>query len=102
MQSEVREEEEAVSKPLVVSAALRSPNGTVWTGVNHAECYEQSLREWRSGLRDGFLDADGQFLDREQAYDRAVECGQITADDGPRCLISEVMPWCPNPFEKKP
>lgn len=39
----------------------------------------------------GFIDQDGEYLDREEAYKRAVECGQIKDDSGVKKLLSEMV-----------
>jgi hypothetical protein len=77
----------------IKSAALRSEDGKrIWTGSNHELAYVAALKdfEW-DGLTQGFVDEDGAFLARAEAYDRAVQCGQIVADGGERYLISEML-----------
>jgi hypothetical protein len=77
----------------IESAALRSEDGKqIWTGRNHELAYVAALKdfEW-DGLTQGFVDEAGVFLTRSEAYDRAVQCGQIVADGGERYLISEML-----------
>ena len=38
----------------------------------------------------GFIDQDGEYLDRKEAYQRAVEHGQIE-DKGTKTLLSEMV-----------
>ena len=58
-------------------------------GYRHNDCYEtfyklnpqlskQARRGMRS-LRDGFLATGNRFLDRYEAYDEAIKCGQLSA-----------------------
>lgn len=39
----------------------------------------------------GFIDQDGEYLDRREAYDRAIECGQIEDDGNRKALLSEMV-----------
>lgn len=43
----------------------------------------------------GFVDMEGNFLNRKEAYYRAVEHGQIQDDGGTPCLLSEMLPPLP-------
>lgn len=74
-------------------AAVRAPDGAVYTGEDHGEAINDAIYfdQVASLLLHGFLDMDGKFLTRKEAYDRAVECGQIKDDGGTRCLNSGML-----------
>ena len=78
----------------IISAAIRlHPDGPIRTGPDHAVLLSAVIREGGRPVEwtHGFVDADGDFLDRAGAYKRAVACRQIVADGGPKVLTSEMM-----------
>lgn len=83
----------------VRAAAVRDKDGTIYDGPYHAAAAQKywdtkfpgdlnnDLRGWNSdpSLEEGFVTNDGKFLNREEAYQRAVELKQYEAkkaDDG--------------------
>ena len=83
----------------IKEAAVRDEEGNVYTGAWHGEAtakyllangasMEKALREsWNKHpeLEDGFVTHSGEFLDRKDAYHRAVREGQLVPmpDEGP-------------------
>ena len=72
---------------------------TVITGLRHANCHDL-MADLAVPLQrqeeDGFITHTGEFLDRYQAFDHALMCGQISdtvrehkSDKGERQLFSE-------------
>jgi len=64
-------------------------------GERHADIM---LRLVKAGVRkivmqddQGFIDADGEWLTREEAYQRAVACGQIEDEYEPKKLLSGMV-----------
>lgn len=61
-------------------------------GKRHHVCFE---RAWNLGLRrpyvdyQGFWTNDDRFLDRNEAYQYAIDCGQIEKTEHPGILYSE-------------
>ena len=53
----------------------------IYTGFNHTECFNKLNREERiivhSRLEEGFIDSDGNFVDRKQAMIIAKEANQV-------------------------
>lgn len=65
----------------------------VWTGRRHGDAIIVAIRDIRGSIKGavyGFVTEDGEFLDRQQAFERAVECGQIK-NEGERALVSEML-----------
>jgi hypothetical protein len=71
-------------KPIVSAAILDLKDGTKWVGKDHVEAYTS----WGAGqdhtkplnnstLLDGFIDTNGDFLNRKQAGVRVGETGQM-------------------------
>lgn len=52
-------------------------------GYRHANCFELlselHVTYSRDNVVDGFIDNNGNFLDRYKAFSHAVECGQISS-----------------------
>jgi ribosomal protein S18 acetylase RimI-like enzyme len=81
----------------VKQAAVQDKDGNLYTGAFHAEAAEKywaakgdpdaSLQAWNKSdeLVEGFVTNEGEFLTREQAFERAQELGQYkpkSDDDG--------------------
>lgn len=70
--------------PRIVCAAMLMKDGLIVPGVRH---YSPDMRAMlkriygegyhRQVVKQGFLDADGNFLDRKAALDRAIEHDQV-------------------------
>lgn len=89
----------------VVCAAIRASDGEVMIGIRHygpdmhrqiEQRVDGAKFRYRLDVDQGFVDQDGVFMGREEAYDVAFTAGQITNPaacglspfDGPR-LYSE-------------
>lgn len=63
----------------------------LYTGFNHTECFNKLNREEmiivHSRLEEGFVDSDGNFVDRKQAMIIAKEANQVKS--GKSTLMSE-------------
>lgn len=83
----------------IVCAALRSAAGLVVAGPRHSHAYHAAARnpaDWSDNehIVQGFIDQDGDFYDRRQAYALAVEQHQVPMREGydpanPPILTSE-------------
>lgn len=66
---------------LIDCAAIKMPDGRVWTGKRHHHCFATVIQAlgWGSTKNaiQGFVAMSGRFLTREEAYELAVETGQI-------------------------
>jgi hypothetical protein len=77
-------------------AAIKNEHG-IFTGKNHAEIIKKLVTEDKIVTRvyskeQGFVDTQGNFLTRKEAYKCAVEHGQIEDDNVSKVLISEMLP----------
>lgn len=83
----------------IVKACVRY-NDRLYTGFDHGECFkklnedntiEQSTftKIVHSEIEQGFVDNDGNFVDRKQAMIIAKESGQLTYETDKQTLISE-------------
>ena len=83
----------------VRQAAVRQGD-RIWTGLRHGQIIQRMVKEEGPNFQkvtaqmQGFVDADGEFLDRKEAFERAVACGQINECAGvpsgeTRSLVSE-------------
>lgn len=61
---------------MLVSAAIKSIDGSVYTGIRHAECVNK-INGCLDGIIQGFLTEDKKFLNREDAAKHAYWCGQV-------------------------
>lgn len=74
----------------IVCAANKNPDGTIVLGVRH---YDWHMRQQKTHLlaEQGFIDNNGNFLTREQAWIVAMKENQVIrrvgGDEG--CLYSE-------------
>lgn len=82
---------------LIKHAAVKGPEGLVFFGKCHADCFYQAMNV---GLRlpspaenQGFFTSRGRFVTRSQAHRIAAEAGQIK-NSGPEILFSEML-WSP-------
>ena len=79
--------------PIKQAATLR--DGIIWTGRRHCsiihEMIDNGCKPPITQKEQGFVDEDGKFLNREEAYHRAVACGQIKDDGGTPRLLSEML-----------
>ena len=81
---------------VVTAAILYVPDGRIFLGADHAYAIGAAMEQGVPVLADasaihGFVDAQGEFLSRADAYERAVQCGQIKDDGGTRLLTSEML-----------
>jgi hypothetical protein len=74
----------------IISAAARDADGSIWTGSYHGTAIDAATQYGNpiAGYRDpswdvefelGFMDEDGDFMTREQAYERGVQLRQLRA-----------------------
>jgi hypothetical protein len=66
----------------------------VWTGKRHGDIILQMIKDGCkrvSSSQQGFVTEAGEFLNREEAYERAILCGQIKEDGGTRTLVLEML-----------
>lgn len=76
----------------VVSAAVRDAEGGLWTGSYHGAAIDRAQiakapeiegyfdPSWDVPYEVGFVTREGEFLSRDQAFDRAKELGQLPED----------------------
>lgn len=66
---------------MIKSAAIRYPNGNIYTGKYHGKCFEAAAEagEEKDGGRveQGFVTQTGEYLDRFQAALEAIEHDQV-------------------------
>jgi len=82
--------------PRRIVCAARRKEGVVVTGARHSDKVIKGQMEaingfkWWQGGEQGFIDQFGDFLTREEAWDVAVEQGQIRREvSSPGTLFSE-------------
>ena len=66
----------------IVQAAIRLDDGSIHTGKRHGEIIQhligrEILNEKISQDKQGFVDEDGKWLSRQEAWDVAVEHDQL-------------------------
>ena len=69
-----------MSSKIVSSACKLYDN--IYTGFRHSDCFRKVFEDgalWidKPHIVQGFIDEDGNFLTRKEAFERAVECGQV-------------------------
>ena len=78
-----------------IIAASVSLGGLVCIGRRHGIIIQDLVKEGFEGRinqsQQGFVDEDGEHLDRKQAYYRAAENGRIKDDGGTPALLSEML-----------
>lgn len=65
---------------LIDCAAIKMPDGRVWTGKRHHHCIHtifQATGQKAVGGIQGFVTMAGRFVDREEAMKIAIEAGQV-------------------------
>ena len=76
----------------IVKACVRY-NDRLYTGFDHGECFkklnEDNTIPVHSDIEQGFVDSDGNFVDRKQAMIIAKESGQLAYETDKKTLISE-------------
>ena len=76
----------------IVKACVRY-NDILYTGFDHGECFkklnEDNTMLVHSDIEQGFVDSDGNFVDRKQAMIIARESGQLRYEPNKKTLISE-------------
>ena len=76
----------------IVKACVRY-NDRLYTGFDHGECFkklnEDNTIPVHSDIEQGFVDSDGNFVDRKQATIIAKESGQLAYETDKKTLISE-------------
>ena len=76
----------------IVKACVRY-NDRLYTGFDHGECFkrlnENNTILVHSDIEQGFVDSDGNFVDRKQAMIIAKESGQLRYEPNKKTLISE-------------
>jgi hypothetical protein len=74
---------------ILKSAILQKDSRIVYTGHRHHNIIQDNQDiDFRSCVQ-GFVDSEGSFLDRRQAYKIAVESGQVKNVISPPILTSE-------------
>lgn len=65
----------------------------LYTGFEHGECFnklnEENIIIVFNKIEQGFIDSDGNFVDRKQAMVIAKEAGQLSCETDKQTLISE-------------
>ncbi len=61
----------------IVSAAIKTEDGEVFSGERHAELIRMAIISGSEDYVEGFLTEDGAFVTREEAAKIAFEAGQI-------------------------
>lgn len=77
----------------IISSAVNQ-GGIIRSGLRHGLIIQQMHKDGCPKViqsMQGFLDEDGIFLNREEAYWRAVETKQIEDDGRTPCLLSEMV-----------
>lgn len=76
----------------IVKACVRY-NDRLYTGFDHGECFKKLNEDntilVHSEIEQGFVDSDGNFVDRKQAMIIAKENGQLAYETDKKTLISE-------------
>lgn len=75
----------------IVKAAIKV-NDEIFTGFDHGECFKFARDKFpipTQDLKQGFIDSNGNFVDRKQAMVIARESGQLTYETDKHTLISE-------------
>ena len=76
----------------IVKACVRY-NNRLYTGFDHGECFKKLNEDntilVHSEIEQGFVDSDGNFVDRKQAMVIAKESGQLRYEPNKKTLISE-------------
>uniref|UniRef100_A0A6M3KX46 Uncharacterized protein n=1 Tax=viral metagenome TaxID=1070528 RepID=A0A6M3KX46_9ZZZZ len=80
----------------MIKEAAIFKDGKIWTGRRHSDVIHTMIQEGElSPITEiqGFVTDDGKFVDRNEAFEIAIACGQIK-DPGPskvrmRILMSE-------------
>ena len=76
----------------IVKACVRY-NDILYTGFDHGECFKKLNEDntilVHSEIEQGFVDSDGNFIDRKQAMIIARESGQLRYEPNKKTLISE-------------
>lgn len=76
----------------IVKACVRY-NDRLYTGFDHGECFKKLNEDntiiIHSDIEQGFVDSDGNFVDRKQAMIIAKESSQLRYEPNKKTLISE-------------
>lgn len=79
---------------MIDCAAIKTPDGRVWTGKRHGHCIKTIIQA--TGIRSvpgsypqGFVTLSGRFVDRKEAAMIAVHSGQVKHLTLPCELFSE-------------
>ena len=65
---------------MIRESAILFPNGKIYTGKRHCDCFLAAREAGETSPRhdvQGFMTDDGKFLDRVEAGKHAIACGQI-------------------------
>lgn len=66
---------------MIKAAAIKYPNGNIYTGKYHGKCFEAAHDAGedidRGQVKQGFITDKGDFLDRRHAAMEAMACNQI-------------------------
>lgn len=75
------EQQETELPLMVLCAAIRLPDGTLWTGLRHRDIIkgivESTLETPPTDALSGFVDTKGNFLTRAEALPIACRAGQL-------------------------
>ena len=72
----------------IVKACVKCGN-KLFTGFDHGECFEEIERNDAENAEQGFIDNEGNFVDRKEAMIIAEKAGQLKYKLGKKTLISE-------------
>lgn len=76
------------------AAIQRIKDGRVWTGHRHGNIIQSILIELgenplvKGNFVQGFITHKGKFLNRQEAYKVAVNCGQIKDEQGKQPILT--------------
>lgn len=78
-----------------IKLAACEMDGKIWTGKRHGGIIQQMVKDGVTKRikqeNQGFITEDNEFLNREEAYIRAVECNQIKDNHRIKKLLSEMV-----------
>ena len=68
---------------MIITAAIKTTNGNIYTGKRHAYCLNliRMNSDTHKNAIQGFLNDKNEFLTRQEALKEAIECGQIQGSD---------------------
>ena len=72
-----------IQKMIICAAIKDKETGAVFGGIRHGFIYsamkDAGIPKKFSGVIEGFLDQNGHFYNRKEAFEIAINCGQLSA-----------------------